>query len=124
MTLKEIKKYEKIDNKINERANEICEYISNNDKSRKIRGRVDKFEIMEDSILVTLYETWPYGGYDYHDVSIDLDLFVSDNWLDLITEKISKSNEEFEKRKTENEERQRLKKIEEAEKILKELKNK
>lgn len=124
MKLKEIKKYEKIEGKIRERASEICDYIIKNKKGSQIRGSVDKFEIYDEKIIVTLYETWPYGGYDYHEVPIDLKLFTSDNWLELITKKISDENEAFEKSKAEQEERERARKIAEAEKILSELKNK
>ena len=122
MKLEEIKQYEIIEEKIKERAYDICDYIIENDKSRDIRGGVDKFEIYADEIIVTLYETWAYGGYDYHNISIDMKIFTSDNWLELITEKVNKSNELFFKNKEEKEEKERLYKIEQAEKLLKELK--
>jgi hypothetical protein len=122
MKLEEIKQYEIIEEKIKERAYNICDYIISNDKSRDIRGSIDKFEIYDDKIIVTLYETWAYGGYDYHDISIEMEIFTSDNWLELITEKVTKSNEAFLKNKEEKEERERLYKIEQAEKTLKELK--
>ena len=123
MKLEEIKQYEIIEEKIKERAWDICDYIIENDKSSKnIRGSVDKFEIYDDKMIITLYESWAYGGYDYHSISIDMDIFTSDNWLELITKKINKSNKEFDRIKNEQEEKQRLYKIEQAEKILRELK--
>jgi hypothetical protein len=123
MKLEEIKQYEIIEEKIKERACNICDYIIENDKSKKnIRGSVDKFEIYDDKMMITLYETWAYGGYDYHTISIDMNIFTSDNWLELITKNINKSNEEFDRIKNEKEEKERLYKIEQAEKTLRELK--
>lgn len=122
MKLEEIKQYETIEVNIRERASDICNYIKLNDKSIHVRGSVDKFEIYDDKIIVTLYESWAYGGYDYHDISIEMEIFTSDNWLELITKKVNKSNETFFKNKEEKEERERLYKIEQAEKTLKELK--
>jgi hypothetical protein len=126
MKIEDIKRYESIKDSIYERAKEICKYIITNDirRSKEIGNNwsVDSFEIDEKEIDVKIYESWAYGGYDYHNISIDMEIFTSDNWLEIITEKTNKSNEEFYKKLKEKEEKERLYKIEQAEKTLRELK--
>lgn len=126
MKIEDIKRYESIKDSIYERAKEICKYIITNDigRSKEIGNNwsVDSFEIDEKEIDVKIYEFWAYGGYDYHTISIDLNLFTSDDWLTLITEKINIANENYKKMLEEKEEKERLYKIEQAEKTLRELK--
>lgn len=126
MKIEDIKRYESIKDSIYERAKEICKYIITNDirRSKEIGNNwsVDSFEIDEKEIDVKIYESWAYGGYDYHTISIDLKLFTSDDWLTLITEKTNIANENYRKMLEEKEEKERLYKIEQAEKTLRELK--
>ena len=126
MKIEDIKRYESIKDSIYERAKEICKYIITNDirRSKEIGNNwsVDSFEIDEKEIDVKIYESWAYGGYDYHTISIDLNLFTSDDWLALITEKTNIANENYKKMLEEKEEKERLYKIEQAEKTLRELK--
>ena len=128
MRIEEIKQYEFIKDSIYKRAKEICKYIIANDlkKSKDICNKwsVDSFEIDDKEIDVRIYEYWPYGGYDYHTISINLELFTSDNWLSLITEKTNEFNKEYTRIKLEEEEKDRLYKIEQAKKIIEELEKK
>jgi hypothetical protein len=128
MKIEDIKKYESIKDSIYNRSKEICEYIITNDlsKSKDIGNRwsVDSFEIDEKEVDVRIYEYWGYGGYDYHTIRIDLNLFTSDDWLSLITEKTIESNKEYTRIQSEKEEKERLYKIEQAKKVLEELENK
>lgn len=128
-----IKNYFKLKNELNcvedlisKRCIEVSEYLIENDlylKENKVCGNFDDFYIEDQMVKIKLYETWVYGGYDYHTISIDLNIFESDNWLELLIQYVKDKNEKKIQKDILKKEEDRIKKIKEAEELIKKLKS-
>jgi len=126
-----IEKYKKLESELNQlkeeietRVEEIGRYMLSNDpelERRKIYGSIDGFTVEKDSIEVNVSEYRGCGEYDYNSFEIDLELFQSDNWLELITDKINKEIAKELRAEKLRQEVEKAKKIESLKKELKKL---
>ncbi len=116
LTEKNLKDYlktkEEMDYLIHERITEITKkLIEYGAYSFMKNWSVDNIEYDEDNVLVTIYESWAYGGYDSSNISLPQSYLYDDNY----EEKIKLDCENRKKLKEENDILNKAKKEKEKE---------
>lgn len=104
LTEKKLKNYiktkEQMEDLIYERITEIIKNLIEYGRYNFMKNwNVDNIEYDGDDVLVTIYETWAYGGYDYSNITFPQS-YLYDNYeekIKLDCEKIKKEKEENDK---------------------------
>jgi len=97
MNREKLKLYFELKSKIENRISEIFNYvnINNIDKEKHIFGSLLSFELEGDIVYVKTIESLRRGGAIYHTNSLPIELITSDNWLDILKEKVEQENQDF-----------------------------
>ena len=89
LTEEKITEYLQLEELIEERIDEISKkVVEHSNYVIKDKWVVDKYEFGDDKTWVTIYESWPYGGHEYHSISFPKRYLWDDNYeIELIAEK-------------------------------------
>jgi len=123
-----IEKYKKMESELSNlkdeietRVDKMASYMLKNDpdlKRKKIYGSVDNFSIENKVIVVSVSEYRGCGEYDFNSFEIDIELFQSDNWLELMTSQVEEKLEKLRKEEELNKAIEKAKRIEYLKKEL------
>ena len=126
-----IEKYKKMESELSNlkdeietRVDKMASYMLKNDpdlKRKKIYGSVDNFSIENKAIVVNVSEYRGCGEYDFNSFEIDIELFQSDNWLELMTSQVEEKLEKLRKEEELNKAIEKAKRIEYLKKELKKI---
>lgn len=126
MKIEDIKKYEELKDSFYDRCKAIAKLHIENDKKFNVGKNwgIQDYDFYDDYMYITIEESWAYGGYDTCSIKMDKNTFVSDDFESIVMSEIEESNKKLLAQQEENKEKERLKKIEEAKKVLAELEKK